>query len=147
MGRCFLIRIKNWPIFFWSGSIICRFFFDPDQKCCLCLIFFWSGSKIKNRRVFFYLDYECKTWLKTLFSFFLLFLFLMRSENKLQVTIVCFVFQYSIVKYFFFSRLLQMHLSNILQIFLSQVTTQNVKKRNSSITRVILDKKSILPQF
>ena len=49
-----MIRIKNWSIFFWSGSKIGRFFFDPDQKMTQIFliriknlpIFFWSGSKI-----------------------------------------------------------------------------------------------------
>ena len=49
----FLIRIKNFMKFFWSGSKITWKFFDPDQKYVIFFLiriktspyFFWSGSK------------------------------------------------------------------------------------------------------
>ena len=95
----FLIRIKKWADFFWSGSKIGRFFFDLDQKFAdffliriknfaFAWIFFDPDQKSKIDVSFFYPDYECKTWLETLF--FCYFIFLIRSENKLQVTIVLF---------------------------------------------------------
>ena len=53
-GCFFLIRIKNWCDFFWSGSKIRLIFFDLDQNSSWFFLiriknrrdFFWSGSKI-----------------------------------------------------------------------------------------------------